>query len=156
MEQTTEVAAVAAVPEVVKLTPPLRLREEQRARILDLLAKQDLTHEEIAQVIGVSTRTVSRIRKEFAEVFPALEEVSGYRSLKSDLLAAGQMQALKSAFSGKKLEKAGFLSTLQGFEILNKAERLENGQSTENVNTKVFGAVAVTHLSGNIGEGDKS
>ena len=93
---------------------------------------KDFQASEIAEVVKMPESTVKDILERFKPIFKSLERVNDYRRTKTDLLAAGQLMALESAMSGNKLEKAGFLSTLQGFEILNKAERLENNQSTEN------------------------
>lgn len=133
-------------PEILPAEPPAarpismrRTTSERDAKILELSAK-GLTQEEIAPVVDCSQQTVSRILKQFEGVFQTLPRVSEYRTVKADILAAGQLAALESALSPAKVAKAGFLSTLQGFEILNKAERLETGKSTENL-AHVFGKV---------------
>jgi len=105
---------------------------EKHAMILDQTAK-GLKPKVIAQEIGERDDYVREVIRKFKPVFKELENVPNYRSVKSDLLAAGQLVALKSAMSESKLKKASFASTLAGFEILNKAERLENNQTTENV-----------------------
>lgn len=111
-----------------------KTRQSQAAKhaaIIDLRMRGNSTST-IADAVALPLGTVKSILARFKPIFQELEQVTDYRTTKADLLAAGQLAALKSAMSGNKLEKAGFLSTLQGFEILNKAERLENNQSTEN------------------------
>lgn len=76
--------------------------------------------------------------------FPALsqlEDVAAYRQSKADILSSAQILVLKFALSPEKLAKSGFLQLCQGFEILNKAERLELGKSSENVAHSIFGSV---------------
>ena len=146
MADCTDVAMTVEVEKIPRYRGNTKVTDDVKARIIELLTK-DVPQEEIAALLDISQRTVSRVKQDFAKVFRALPRVADYRNTKSDLLAAGQLAALESAFSGKKLDKAGFLSTLQGFEILNKAERLETGQSTEISEHRVFGAIVTGHLS---------
>ena len=97
----------------------------------------------IADAVNMPIGTVQSIIARFKPVFSEIENIGEYRASKADLLSAGQLAALKSALSGNKLAKAGFLSTLQGFDILNKAERLENNQSTENHSHAIFGKLTI-------------
>lgn len=77
-------------------------------------------------------------RKYFPVLGP-IEDLTTYRSLKADILESAQIQILKYALLPSKLEKSGFLQLCQGFEILNKALRLDAGLSTENISTRTFG-----------------
>lgn len=86
------------------------------------------------QDVGYQTLT-----RKYFPLLSQLEDVQTFRAKKSDILSAAQKLILKTALSEQKLAKANFLQLLQGFEILNKAERLENNLSTENINTHVFG-----------------
>lgn len=117
-------------------------KNKRISKVLELAAK-DVSKKDIADNVGLARSTVESILEQFAPVFQELKNVREYRQGKNDLLAAGQLAALKSAFSGNKLNKAGFLSTLQGFEILNKAERLESGQSTENHAHSFLGKLSI-------------
>jgi hypothetical protein len=114
---------------------------KKQAKILELSAK-NMTCSDISRTTGVPISTVNDIRRKFSKVFKELPRVEEYRNIKSDLLSAAQLSALESAFSGTKLKKAGFLSTLQGVEILNKMERLDSDKSTENY-AHAFGIVPV-------------
>lgn len=76
-------------------------------------------------------------------VLSQLEDIQAYRTSKAEILSAAQMLVLKHALSPAKLEKATFLQLCQGFEILNKAERLDSQLSTENVSVKI-GAMAIS------------
>jgi hypothetical protein len=109
-----------------------------------------LKETDIQRVVGCSQSTVNRTITKFKKVFKELENVEDYKTVKADLLSAAQIAALESAFSGNKLNKAGFLSTLQGFDILNKAERLERGQSTENLAHSHFGRVELVNDIGKL------
>ena len=81
-----------------------------------------------------------------------IEDLTTYRSLKADILEAAQIQILKYALSPAKLEKSGFLQLCQGFEILNKALRLDAGLSTENISTRTFGSISLTLPTDNEGK----
>jgi hypothetical protein len=122
-------------------------RSKRDARILDLTVK-GLGATATATATGCSVSTVNAVLRRFAPVLKALGEVEDYRGAKADILDAAQISVLESAFSGNKLKKAGFLSTLQGFEILNKAGRLEKGQSTENIQKIIKGDMNINHLTG--------
>lgn len=125
-----------------KKDDPRIQRDRKLAKILELAAK-NLLPEDIAKACNLPESTVRGTIKRFESIFPALAEVKDYRDVKADILSAGQLMALKSALSGNKLDKSSFLSTLMGFEILNKAERLDLGKSTENHAHLIFGKVNV-------------
>jgi hypothetical protein len=118
-------------------------RYEVQAKVVDLKMR-GLQASEIANTVGMSRSAVESIIQRFKPIFTELENVKDFRSIKAELLSAGQIAALKSAMSPTKIAKAGFLSTLQGFEILNKAERLESNQSTENVAHSFLGKMSVS------------
>lgn len=111
------------------------------AAIIDLHHKGN-TVPTIAEVTSMHTDTVRAIIKRFEPIFKELRAVEDYRSMKADLLSAAQITALKSALSESKLKKSSFLATLQGFKILNNAERLERGLSINNI------AIGIGKVSG--------
>jgi len=82
------------------------------------------------------------IRKYFP-ILAQIENVRSYRSLKSDVLSAAQITVLKYALTPEKLAKASFLQLIQGFEILNKSERLNSNLSTDNVANAHFGQISL-------------
>lgn len=96
-----------------------------------------------------TTKGYQRITRKYFPILAQLEEVQEFRSTKADILSAAQIIVLKSALSPEKLAKSGFLQLCQGFEILNKAERLELGKSSENVAHSIFGQVNIQLPSDN-------
>lgn len=118
-------------------------RDRKLAKILELAAK-NIMPSDIAEAVNLPINTVKNTLKRFASVFPALEQVTEFRDVKADILSAGQLVALKSALSEKKVDRASFLSLIQGAEIMNKMERLDLGKSTENVSHQIFGRINVT------------
>lgn len=90
---------------------------------------------------SMTTKGYQRITRKYFPILAQLEEVQEFRSTKADILSAAQIIVLKTALSPEKLAKSGFLQLCQGFEILNKAERLELGKSSENVAHSIFGSV---------------
>jgi hypothetical protein len=117
-------------------------KDRRKIKVLEMTAKE-IPVVDISKATGFSPMTINSIVERFSKVFEHLNNVDRFRTKKTDFLAAGQMAALESAFSGRKMQKAGFLSTLQGFDILNKAERLENGDSTENVRHSFLGKLEI-------------
>ena len=111
--------------------------------ILEMKAA-DVPESMIMQKLGVSVQTVRDVKKAYEKVFKNISRVESYRKIKGDILAAAQLTALESAMSPEKLAKASFNSTLAGFEILNKAERLNDNKSTENIEHQIFGKIALT------------
>lgn len=124
----------------------IRSKSYKKAKALDLAAK-GLPISDIAKAVELPKSTVRDLITKFSPVFKKLPDVRQYRDIKADILAASQLAALESAFSGNKLAKASFASTLTGFEILNKAERLDRGESTDNVATKFTGTLAIGNLT---------
>jgi hypothetical protein len=94
----------------------------------------------------------TRLGRKYFPILSQLEEVHAYRNCKADILSAAQIQILKYALSPAKLEKSGFLQLCQGFEILNKAERLDAGLSSENVSVRTFGSISLTLPTDNEGK----
>lgn len=107
------------------------------------MAQQDFGATDIAAAVGLPRTTVNSILKKFEKILPNRQEVKSFREAKADILSAAQMVVLESAMSGKKLAKAGFLSTIQAADILNKMERLDLGQSTENHGHQFFQPVSI-------------
>jgi len=130
-----------------KKKPSHEVQNRRKAKVVDL-ALSGMLPDEIAKITGLTRNQTRDIIEKFEPIFKRLPDVDAYRSKKADLLAAGQLAVLESALSGNKLAKAGFLPTLQGFDILNKAERLDRDQSTDNISHRIFGKVT-------IGDGDK-
>ncbi len=109
-----------------------KLVAKDYAEILDLNAR-GLNHSQIGGALGIKMRSVQSVLRNFRGVFKEIDNVPNYRTVKADLLSAAQLTVLKSAMSESKLRKASFITCMQGFKILNEAERLENNQSTANI-----------------------
>lgn len=77
--------------------------------------------------------TYQAMVRKYLPILGQIEEVQTFRLHKSDILSAAQRLVLKFALDENKLRKASFYSLCQGFEILNKIERLELNKSTENI-----------------------
>lgn len=92
------------------------------------------------------------LAKKYFPVLGQLEDLTTYRSLKGDILESAQIAILKYALLPSKLEKSGFLQLCQGFEILNKALRLDAGLSTENISSRTFGSLTLTLPTDNEGK----
>lgn len=118
----------------------------KQAKVCDMAFNKGLSAADITRLTDIAPSTVKDIIATFKPIFKELENVAAYRESKGDILAAGQLAALKSAFTDSKLKKASFYSLIQGFSELNKAERLHNGQSTENNMVAVFGQLGVRHV----------
>lgn len=121
-----------------KPKPRKHLTDTQKAEILSYAAKE-LPVRAISDIVGVSKSRVQDLIKRFKPVFHNIERIDDFRTVKSDILAASQLTVLESAFTGNKLRKASFLATIKGFAELNKAERLERNESTENIAHRFIG-----------------
>ncbi len=119
--------------------------KENRAKILEMhVANEPITA--IMRETGIPRLSINAVLAEFKPVFTKIEQVAKYRAAKEEILAAGQLQALETAFSPQKLKKASFLHAIRGFEALNKAERLEAGLSTDNHATHITTHKITTEL----------
>jgi hypothetical protein len=126
-----------------KKDDPRIQRDRKTAKIIELAAK-NVQVSDIAEAVALPINTVKNTLAKFLPLFKELENVPDFRTVKSDILSAGQLAVLKSALSQKKVEKAGFLSLVQGAEILNKMERLDQGKSTDNISHNVFGKLDIS------------
>lgn len=136
IETTEEETQGKKEPSVMAAQLMYRRQEKKTLKILELAAR-GLNATQIMEITKVSHVTIKRVLNRFKSVFVHLEKVDAYRNTKADILAAAQVAALESAFSGNKLAKASFISTINGFDVLNKAERLEREQSTSNVSVRI-------------------
>ena len=113
-------------------------------RVLEL-ANNGVSDSDIAKLVDVPLKEVKQCISEHGQIFQEIDNVRSYRDKKSEILDAAQIVVLKSALSESKLEKMSVLSGIQAFEILNKANRLENNQSTENHAVNIFGKVDLSN-----------
>ena len=123
-----------------KKTNGILTEDKRKTRILELAAG-NLPASEIAKVVSMPETSVRRHIAKFKEWFKQLEHVDDFIEAKSDLLKAAQLHMLKNGLSDSKTKKASMLACIQAFEILNKAERLETGKSTENFAHNIFGKI---------------
>jgi DNA-binding transcriptional ArsR family regulator len=122
------------------------IRDKRTFKILSL-HERNLAPADIARATGVPQSTVSRTLKRFGKVFKELKNVRDFRDGKAEILSAAQLAILKATVTDGKLKKASLLNGARAFEILNKAERLELGQSTDNVAHHVFGRLDLHAVS---------
>lgn len=119
-----------------------KTQEKKKIQILELHAKE-VPVNLIAEAVQLSVTSVRGVLSKFEGVFKNLDKVDDYRKAKADILSASQLTVLESALSERKIDKASFLSLIQGAEIMNKMERLDLGKSTENHAHQVFGKINV-------------
>lgn len=93
------------------------------------------------------TKHYQALGRKYFPFLSQLEDVQSYRTHKSEILSSAQIKILKFALSEEKMKKASFIALCQGFEILNKAERLELGKSTENINNRHFGTLQLEAIN---------
>ena len=136
-----------------KRDDPRIQRDRKIVKVIELASK-NVQVADIAEAVALPLNTVKRTLKKFLPLFKELENVVEFRDVKADILSAAQLAVLKSALSERKVDKAGFLSLVQGAEILNKMERLDQGKSTENVANSIFGKVNLIGSIVNNGNGE--
>lgn len=83
------------------------------------------------------------LARKYFPILAQLQDVESFRLLKEDILTSAQITVLKYALSPAKLEKASFSSLCSGFETLAKMQRLEAGQSTENIAHQHLGSISL-------------
>lgn len=90
-----------------------------------------LTYQEIADIEGVSKQA---IQQQLTDFVPNLGALETYKKHRADILAAKQVELLH-ALTKDKIKDASALQLITGMGILTDKERLERGQSTQNVET---------------------
>lgn len=114
---------------------PRSIREKvaakRKSEILELTAA-GATVNQIAKATECSRVYVSKVRKQFKHIFKSLDKVENFRTVKSDILDAAQLEMLKSAVSPEKLKKAPLGQIAYSFRQFYDANRLEIGKSTQN------------------------
>lgn len=90
------------------------------------------TQEEIANAVKLTKNSVKKVQHDYRKTFKGLEKVKTFREVRADLLAAAQLSALETVVDPKKLAKTSSVGAAKIFDVMHKAERLENDQSTEN------------------------
>ena len=93
------------------------------------LRKRGLTYKEIGNILGCTRQNIElRLRPFKAEI----EALPSFKEQKADVLAVFQQKILNSLTPGD-IKSMPVGSRLTGFGILYDKERLERGQSTENI-----------------------
>lgn len=126
-----------------------RIDRKTEAEIVQLASK-GLSVQQIVRTTGRSQNLVSKVLAHYTGLLKELEHVSEYRRGRADLLAAGQLLAIKSMSDKEVLAKASYNQLAYGFTQLFTAERLERGQSTGN--TQTFTTVRLEHIPSGRGE----
>lgn len=92
-----------------------------------------MTYEEIGKIEGVSKVAVY---KQISDLLPNNNDIEIYKQHRADILAKKQVELLQ-ALTPDKIKEASALQLITGMGILTDKERLERGQSTQNVETVV-------------------
>jgi hypothetical protein len=117
--------------------PNRKLTNDDCAKIIDLSAR-GVGKNEIAKLVAVHPRTISRTLQKFERVFAEIKNIEDFSTVRQELITAGELAALKSVVKPGELEAARMNDRVKAFEVFHKAGRLERGQSTANIETKTF------------------
>jgi transposase len=93
------------------------------------LNNPSMNNKEIAKITGRDTSSVYRALKNYGI---DTKKVNTYKKLKADILAGTQGRIIE-AISDEDLTKAGLRDKAIAFGVLYDKERLERGQSTQNI-----------------------
>ncbi len=93
------------------------------------LKNKDLNNKQIAELLGCDRSNVSKRLKEYA---PTLRKIGGYKKHRADIYAHMQSELL-SAVTPDKIKDSSATQLITGMAILYDKERLERGQSTQNM-----------------------
>jgi transposase len=92
-----------------------------------------MTYAEIGRIEGISKVSVY---KQINHLIPNEQDLEIYKKHRADILASKQVELLQ-ALTPDKIKDASALQLITGMGILTDKERLERGQSTQNVETIV-------------------
>ena len=93
------------------------------------LKNKDLNNKQIAELLGCDRSNVSKRLKEYT---PTLKKIGGYKKHRADIYAHMQSELL-SAVTPDKIKDCSVPQLVTGMAILYDKERLERGQSTQNM-----------------------
>lgn len=110
------------------------------------LGKTNLTHDEIAEMVGLDRSTISKMLKRFNV---HKEELETFRGEKADAMAVVQREILNNV-TVEEIKKAPLQVKMMAFGVLFDKERLERGQSSANIDIR-----AIAALEAELGDIDK-
>lgn len=100
---------------------------------LKLRQVNKLTYKEIADRLGVTKQAVWERLQRVYKMIADPEEVDAYKKNRADLLAGAEMAFVSEALDPDKLKKASVNNLSYAMRQVYDIQRLETGQSTENV-----------------------
>lgn len=109
----------------------------REAALVVELGLKDTPQRAIAKAVGCNAATVSRYLKKFKKAFKHIDKIDEYREVKSQIIDSVAFETLKTMNNPSKLKKATFNNLAYGFDILNKASRLERNLSTANISSAI-------------------
>jgi predicted DNA-binding protein YlxM (UPF0122 family) len=120
-----------------QITKPRKQRGTvDTSKALSLRLENNLSYQQIADIQGVSKQAIHAALK---ELLPT-EETNVYKNQRADILANLQTKIIKS-IDDADIKKAPFGSRILAMAQLIDKERLERGQSTENI-AQIHGDIA--------------
>lgn len=147
---------VAGIAERIADLPPAERRKAEETKRLLLcgsLTHQGLTKRKIAEVVGISERSVQNYVDRCKATFPLLGDVDHYRESRTQLMETTESLALQCLSerlgdaNTMKLEKLRDIA--YSFDILHQGGRLERGKSTQNISqSNTFSKLALPPSAG--------
>ena len=98
---------------------------------LSLRLQKGLSYREIGAIQNVSKQAVSAALRKYARLINSPDQLKAYKTHRSDLLSAAEMEMVTSMVDAEKLQKAGVHQLAGALRELTTARRLEDNQSTE-------------------------
>lgn len=92
-----------------------------------------MTYKEIAEIEGVTKQAIC---KQISNLIPNKSALDTYKQNRADILAGKQIEILQ-ALTPDKIKDASALQLVTSMGILTDKERLERGQSTQNIESVV-------------------
>ena len=111
-------------------------------RILTLRAK-GVTIKEIAGAMDRHKRTIENTLNQYKNLFQVMENLDYYLNVRSRILNASELMAVKSVTDELKRDRAHLGHRVSAFKELYNARRLEEDKSTQNVASKTTTFITV-------------
>ena len=101
-------------------------------KVFDLMVNHNHSQSDVARILGCSKQNINKLIQRY---FPELQALRGYKKHRGDILASFQAKIL-SKIDNAIIDKANLRDKITAMAILYDKERLERGQSTQNISVR--------------------
>lgn len=106
-------------------------------KAIELKLVKNLSNADIARYFGVSPQAISQRLTKFEKIIEKPEDLEAYRKYKVDILDSAEMTLIHDLLDSKRRKAASLNNVAYALQNVNNMARLERGEATEIVQTKL-------------------